>query len=224
MATAQRAIESTDENYCARPTDGPYDQLDGERNMVARGRAKDQQPLARTNMQMHAVTIEATTRRRHLTGMTAMNIPQRWSYGGDWHTGSWFTEQDHRVPTTEYTDDNTYAAIADRLGDHGVCDARWGLRRLGHPAGKSKAPIWKASFDRAIIEMAWQQLMEERKYGAAAFATVPPPIDPYELGRWLFSPMHWLRLTWWAWKLRWALIGAERDKWDSWRSDWHPWS
>ena len=57
-----------------------------------------------------------------------MNIPQRWSYGGDWHTGSWFAEPNHNGPTAEYTEEDTHAAIADRLGNHGVCDARWGLR------------------------------------------------------------------------------------------------
>ena len=169
------------------------------------------------------VAIGPTTRKRHITGTTALNIPDPWDFnGGDWHQhATWFWTEPETLEPHHFTDDETYGAVFDRLGAHGVRDARRGLRELGHPAGDSDTPIWTAAYDRAVIEIAWQHIQDERKHGPVSELT---PIDPYQLVRWIGSPLYWARLKWWAWKLRWALTSDECQRWDGWRKEWSPWA
>lgn len=168
------------------------------------------------------VTIGATSPRRHITGTTAMNIPnpRLWS-SGDWHKqATWFGPAPDSLDDVHYTDEETYGAVLDRLGRSGLRDARAGLRRLGHPGGDSATKIWAATHDRAVIEMAWAGLMQDRRYGEDRAV---PPVDSLELARWLAYPHQWIRLHWWAWRLRWSLQHEERRKWDRWRKEWTPW-
>ena len=169
-----------------------------------------------------AMLIKPTTRRVHITGMAALNIPDLRNHGGDWHKHStWFAPVQQSVRDDDYTIDEIYRVVNDRLGPFGIHDARKGLRSLGHPGGNDPDPIWAATHDRAVIEMAWHWLMTQKVWEHAADT---PPIDPLELTRWLFSPFHWIRLYWWAWKLRWSLSGTQRQRWDGWRREWHPWA
>ena len=174
-----------------------------------------------TEVQAIPVQIGKTTRRRHITGMMALNIPDPAYPGGDWHQyASWFATEPETLRPQFYTDENTYGVILDRLGDSGVEDARAGLRILGHPAGESETPIWSATYDRAVIEIAWKRLQYERKHeGVTGYI----PVDSGDVRSWLLRTIYWVRLNWWAWKLRRALTGSERRKWDEWRREWRPW-
>ncbi len=167
-------------------------------------------------------TIGPTSPRRHITGTTAINIPYaRMSQSGGWHTGStWFSPIPLSLHELNYTNEDTHSVVLDRIGRSGLRDARRGLRTLGHPDGWSATKIWAATHDRAVIEIAWEGLMLERKYRKQRLA---PPIDNIELARWLPYPHQWIRLHWWAWRLRWSLTGEERHKWDRWRKEWTPW-
>lgn len=168
------------------------------------------------------VEIGPTSPRRHITGVAALNIPDPRHEGGDWHNhATWFATEPERLDERDFTDEETYGVLLDELGRSGVRDARAGLRALGHPAGESESPIWTAAYDRAVVETAWAQLRTDKLCGE-----VPDlkPVDSLELTRWLCCTLHWARLTWWAWKLRWALRGDERRKWDTWRREWRPWA
>ena len=167
------------------------------------------------------VEIGPTTRERHITGMTALNIPDPGRPGGDWHShASWFGTEERSLSETSYSDTETYGTMQSVLGNAGIRDARPGLAELGHPAGAEPRPVWASSYDRAVIEVAWEQIMMDRQYETDEEY---PPADSRETGRWIFRTLHWLRLNWWAWRLRWRLTGREREKWDTWRREWRPW-
>ena len=169
----------------------------------------------------YATRIGRTTKRRHVTGMMAMNIPDPAAPGGDWHQdASWFGAEPEDLPERFYTNGETYEALATVLGDAGVRDARAGLRMLNHPDGLSGSPVWAAAYDRAIIEIAWKQIVRERSTGRI---TDYIPVDHDEARRWLFRPVYWIRVNWWAWRVGHALSGDERTKWDAWRREWRPW-
>ena len=175
-----------------------------------------------TELQAIPVQIGNTTRRHHITGMMALNIPDPAYPGGDWHQyASWFATEPEILRPQFYTDENTYRVVLDKLGDKGVEDARAGFRILGHPAGDAETSIWSATYDRAVIEIAWKRLQYERKHkGVTGYI----PVDSNDVRSWLLRTIHWVRLNWWGWKLRWSLTGAERHKWDGWRREWRPWA
>ena len=78
------------------------------------------------------IRIGRTTRRRHITGMAALNIPQPRQGPGDWHKHHcWFASRNDQIETTHYTDDETDGELLDQLGPWGIIDGREGLRRLG---------------------------------------------------------------------------------------------
>ena len=174
-----------------------------------------------TELQAIPVRIDETSRRHHITGMMALNIPDPVCPGGDWHQyASWFATEPGTLRPHFYTDEDTYGVVLDKLGDNGVEDARAGLRLLGHPAGESDRPVWSATYDRAVIEIAWEQLQHERTDDEV---TEYIPVDSADVRSWLFRTIYWVRLNWWGWKLRWSLTGRERHRWDEWRREWRPW-
>ena len=153
--------------------------------------------------------------------MMALNIPDPACPGGDWHQyASWFATEPGTLRPHFYTDEDTYGVVLDKLGDNGVEDARAGLKLLGHPAGESDRPVWSATYDRAVIEIAWEQLQHERTDDEV---TEYIPVDSADVRSWLFRTIYWVRLNWWGWKLRWSLTGRERHRWDEWRREWRPW-
>ena len=169
-----------------------------------------------------AVRVERTSRRQHISGGMALNIPNSWLLnGGDWHEqAAWFATRAETLRTTDITDEATYGRLLDLLGRAGLRDARRGLRHLDHPDGWNRNRIWAATHERAVLEWAWRTLMRD---GGKCSDRERPPFDGLQVARWLAYPGQWLRLHWWAWRISRMLDGKEREIWDGWRSKWTPW-
>ena len=166
------------------------------------------------------VQVVPTTARHHITGFLALNIPGVSRMSGDWHQHSaWFWPEPHRVDALHLTDEAVYARLLDRLGRSGLRDARPGLARLNHPAARRPDRIWAATHERAVIEMAWARL---DGYISRGLPVGLPPVLGDDLARLLPFPDQWVRLHWWAWRLRPVLTAAERSGWDAWRREWTP--
>ena len=164
------------------------------------------------------VDVGPTTARRHITGSLALNIPGVWRMSGDWHQHSaWFWVTRQHVRELDLTTDDVYGRLLDRLGRSGLGDARKGLARLNHPAADQADRIWAASHERAVIEMAWAQL---QGYVSLDLDIAEPPVDRDELNRLLPFPDQWVRVHWWAWRLRAVMTRVERAGWDRWRRGW----
>jgi hypothetical protein len=167
----------------------------------------------------YPVGLVPTTRRRHITGTTALNIPERYRLGGDWHKYStWFSHRPESLDDRDLTNERTYGRLLDLLGRWGLRDARRGLTHLGHPGARSTRTVWAASHDRAVIEDGWRRVTRGAEGGLRH-----PPFDQLELGRLLPYPDQWIRLRWWARRLRTVMTAAERELWDEWREEWWPW-
>ena len=175
-------------------------------------------------MDQHNVprTIERTTMRRHLTGLFALNVPNFGLHqGGDWHQFStWFGTEPEKVRESGFTNEEEYGQLLDRLGEQGLRDARAGLGQLNHPAASEPSKIWTATYERAAVEIAWIRL---QRHGPQDKHQSCPPVDARELARWLIYPHQWLKLHWYAWKLRADLSGEGLRDWDKWRKSWLPW-
>ncbi len=85
-------------------------------------------------------------------------------------------------------------------------DARPGLALLGHPARDWPEKVWAATHERAVIEMAWAGL--ERMAGKDVPVGLPP-VDRYDFYRILPYPDQWVRVRWWAWRLRRVLMPTD---------------
>ena len=67
------------------------------------------------------VVVGPTTRQRHITGTAALNIPDRWDVGGDWHMhATWFATEPESLLSRDFTDDETYAGVFETLCTGGV--------------------------------------------------------------------------------------------------------
>lgn len=132
---------------------------------------------------------------------------------------TWFSHEPDRLNDTDLTDERIHGRLLDRLGQWGLRDARKGLAELGHPAAASPRRIWTATHDRAVIEESWRVLLEH-----VATGTKTPAFDQYELQKLLAYPDQWIRLRWWAWRLRSTMTRPERELWDGWREKWWPWN
>ncbi len=164
------------------------------------------------------VEMVPTTAREHITGFAALNIPHAWRLSGDWHE-AWFDVKPTRVSPYHITDERCFGRLLDRLGRGGLRDARPGLALLGHPAQNWPEKVWAATHERAVIEMAWARL--ERMAGR----DIPiglPPIDHYDFCRILPHPDQWVRVRWWAWRLRRVLTPTELAIWNEWEKEWRP--
>ena len=64
--------------------------------------------------------------------------------------------------------------------------------------------------------MAWARL--KRIAGKDVPAGLPP-VDHYDFYRILPHPDPWVRVRWWAWRLRSVLTGTELHVWDEWRKE-----
>ena len=73
------------------------------------------------------VAMVPTTTREHITGFAALNIPNAWRLGGDWHE-AWFDVKPTRVLPYQITDERRFGRLLDRLGNSGLRDARPGPR------------------------------------------------------------------------------------------------
>ena len=164
------------------------------------------------------VEMVPTTRRQHITGFAALNIPHAWRLGGDWHD-AWFDVKPTRVAPYHITDERRFGRLLDRLGNRGLRDARPGLALLGHPAADWPEKVWAATHERAVIEMAWARLdgitPEDLPMGL-------PPVDRYSFERILPHPDQWVRVRWWVWRLRGVLTPTELAAWNDWQHEWWP--
>ena len=66
-----------------------------------------------------------------------------------------------------------------------------------------------------MIEEGWLRVTRDVHSGLDL-----PPFDRYELRKLLTYPDQWLRVLWWAWRLRAVMTAAERELWDRWRAEW----
>ena len=165
------------------------------------------------------VEIVPTTRRYHITGFAALNIPNVRRLGGDWHEGGWFGVEPARLSSYNLTDEATYGRLLDRLGTSGLRDARRGLGMMRHPAADWPEKVWAATHERAVVEWAWGRLQRETGNGLPPGF---PPVDRYDFCRMLPYPDQWLRVRWWSWLLEEALTAAELAAWEAWRKEWWP--
>lgn len=166
--------------------------------------------------------VGKTSARRHITGMLALNIPNRWlTNGGDWHTyASWFGTKPETIAQRHLTGEKSYGPLLDALRQRGLRDARYGLRHLNHPDGWAKEKVWAATHERAIIEWAWMKLQWLKQHCLNEdFA----PFDGLQVSRWLAYPGQWIRLYWWAWLVRRTLDDDDARTWNRWRKQWTPW-
>ena len=167
----------------------------------------------------YPVGLVPTTERRHITGTTALNTPEGYRLGGDWHEHStWFSDWPESLNEGDLTNEATYGRLLDHMGRSGLRDARKGLKHLNHPGAEHSTKVWAATHDRAVIEEGWRRVTRDAEAGLRH-----PPFDRYELGKILRHPDQWVRLHWWAWRLRGAMTAAERELWDEWREEWWPW-
>lgn len=167
----------------------------------------------------YPIELVRTSLRRHITGTSALNIPERRINTGDWHElSTWFADRPGRVEEWQLTNEKGDRRLLDHLGQWGIRDARPGLARLQHPGAKEDRVVWAASHDRAVIEESWRRLSEVEGPGAR-----PAPFDQHELQKMLGYPDQWIRVRWWAWRLRGVMTASERELWDSWREEWWPW-
>ena len=49
-----------------------------------------------------------------------------------------------------------------------------------------------------------------------------PPVDHYSFYRILPHPYQWVRVRWWAWRLRRVLTPAKLAIWTEWQKEWRP--
>ena len=164
------------------------------------------------------VEMVPTTAREHITGFAALNIPHASRLGGDWHE-AWFDVKPTRVSPHHITNERCFKRLLDRLGQGGLRDARPGLALLGHPARDWPEKVWAATHERAVMEMAWARLerMTDKDMPAGL-----PPIDRHDFYRILPHPDQWVRVRWWAWRLRRVLTATELEVWDQWQKEWWP--
>ena len=164
------------------------------------------------------VEVGSTTAREHITGLPALNIPGVWRISGDWHQYSaWFSSTRDQVRHYHLTNDAVYGRLLDRLGRSGLRDGRPGLRLLNHPASHQAGKVWAAAHDRAVVEMAWARL---QSHVSRNIKPTEPPLYREDLDRLLPFPDQWVRVHWWAWRLRAVMNSVELDAWDTWRQEW----
>ncbi len=164
------------------------------------------------------VEMVPTTAREHITGFAALNIPHAWRLSGDWHE-AWFDIKPTRVSPCHIINERRFGRLLDRLGRGGLRDSRPGLALLGHPARNWPEKVWAATHERAVIEMAWARL--ERLAGR----DIPiglPAIDHYDFCRILPHPDQWVRVRWWAWRLRRVPTPTGLTIWNELEKGWRP--
>ena len=143
-------------------------------------------------MDLVADEATGTLPRRHITGTTALNIPQRRISTGDWRQhATWFWHEPETLSDHSLTDEPTYGHLLQVPDPWGLRDARWGRAQLGHPAGTRTEPIWAATHDRAVVEEGWESVVRQAESGvdlppldhlaAAEAAGLPGPVDPAAL-------------------------------------------
>lgn len=164
------------------------------------------------------VELVPTTAREHITGAAALNVPHAWRLGGDWHQ-SWFGIRPTRIPPEQITDEARFGRLLDRLGGGGLHDARPGLALLNHPGRHWPEKVWTATHERAVVEVAWARL---QRIAGTDVPTGLPPIDRHDFYRVLPYPDQWVRVRWWAWRLRKVLTPTELAVWDQWQKEWWP--
>ena len=167
------------------------------------------------------IDLVPTTPRRHITGSLALNIPYVHRHSsGDWHPTVWFDTTPRRLAPHHVTDEAVYGRLLDLLGNSGLRDARRGLATLRHPGGEAPEKVWAATHERAVIELAWDQLQSTVGTGLAPGW---PPIDNDDYFRLMRYPDQWVRIRWWSWHVCGILTEEELAIWEEWRRDWWPW-
>ena len=101
------------------------------------------------------------------------------------------------------------------LGLEGVEDARPALEQAGHPGGREKAPVWKATHTRAIVDMAFHHW---KRHGLVPKCVAfYGPISPWTVADWLWTEEQMEELKRYAERAE-AEISEEHRGW--WRKWW----
>ena len=167
------------------------------------------------------IDLVPTTPRHHITGSLALNIPYVHRHSSaDWHPTVWFHTTPTRLAPHHVTDEAVYRRLLDLLGNSGLRDARRGLATPRHPGGEAPEKVWAATHERAVIELAWDQLQSTVGTGLAPGW---PPIDNDDYFRLMRYPDQCVRIRWWSWHVRGILTEEELAIWEEWRRDWWAW-
>ena len=73
-------------------------------------------------------------------------------------------------------------------------DARRGLATLRHAGAEAPERVWATRHDRAVIELAWEQV--QSIIGTGVGPSRPPPVDNDDYLRLMRYPDQWVRVRW----------------------------
>ena len=172
--------------------------------------------------------VPTTSPTSYLTGYAVLNLADP-TYGetADWHQAGWRAPVDGstREPhTINLAHEPTLRPIMELLKTHELHDYRPSLQQIGHPAGTGNRPVWGASHVRAILELAWEELVSNPPHTTTD--ALIQTVDPHTVARWLPEPMQWLKLHWWGWRIE---TGPARhakldEAWRTWRQHLTPYA
>src|SRR4051812_23600347 len=106
--------------------------------------------MAQTNK-----TMPVTTPKHYITGMTALNIPDPQSKGGDWHFHEAFYGRGTLPPKIFLAGEGEEWNTNTVLADFGIHECSAVLRRLGLDISQSQR-VYAANHLRAILDMLYR--------------------------------------------------------------------
>ena len=130
-----------------------------------------------------------TTRRYRLTGYASLNIPDIRPRGRDWQQDGWLQIEPAQLAPDHPTDETTYGRLVNRLGNSKLCTARWGFRRIRHPAAEHPETV-RAANEGAVVECAGAQ---RRRIAVDGLQTSLLPVNRHDFHWTLRHPNQWLR-------------------------------
>ena len=164
--------------------------------------------------------IPVTSKRDYITGMTMLNlVDPGGSSSGDWHCSGL------QSPKTGVPEHAHYVAMSlsgkravnapvDILGARRVCDVRGSLRRIRHPAGWRKRPVWGCYHERAIADLCWRSIQVLKSPRA-----FEESMHPVTIAKWLWTMEQFDNLIALLDLLTPHLDDDRRDRWLAWQAE-----